>query len=129
MKRIGSDHIPFALAAFGTAGAIVVSYVPNIREDLTRHPSTCLFRQMTGYRCPFCGMTHAVIDLLHGNITLAASHNAIVFLLVLAAAVAFVGRVPRGREVLGRVTHRLPFLRPGSGAILAACYSLVRDVI
>ncbi len=129
MRRTGSEQVPLAMAAVGTAGAMVVSYVPAVREDVTRHPSTCLFRQLTGYRCPFCGMTHAVIDLLHGNLAAAAGHDAVVFILVLAVAVAFVGRVPMGRGLLDRVKRRLSFVGPGSGAILAALYSVARDVI
>jgi hypothetical protein len=27
----------------------------------------CVFRLMTGYRCPGCGMTHAAMALIHGQ--------------------------------------------------------------
>lgn len=40
----------------------------------------CPFRAATGLLCPGCGMTHAVLSLLHGEFAGAAHHNALIFL-------------------------------------------------
>ena len=35
----------------------------------------CVFRLVTGYRCPGCGMTHAAMALIHGQPTVAFREN------------------------------------------------------
>lgn len=36
---------------------------------------TCVFRLVTGYRCPGCGMTHAAMALIHGQPKVAFREN------------------------------------------------------
>ena len=37
----------------------------------------CVFRKLTGYQCPGCGMTHAMIELFRFNIKGAWDYNAL----------------------------------------------------
>lgn len=37
----------------------------------------CVFRLLTGYRCPGCGMTHAVAELSRGHFHAAMQENAL----------------------------------------------------
>ena len=41
-------------------------------------PSICLFRRVTGWSCPGCGMTRAVSSTLHGDIVAAIRFNRLV---------------------------------------------------
>lgn len=40
----------------------------------------CPLKRITGISCPFCGMTHAHIALLKGNLSAAFSYNRLFFL-------------------------------------------------
>ena len=50
---------------------------------LTRHPvgSLCLFRRVTGLRCPGCGMTRSVSLMAHGHPVLATRRNPLIWVL------------------------------------------------
>lgn len=128
MRRIGSKDLPSVLALTGTGAAAVVSYMPAVRQPLMDHPTACIFRRITGLRCPFCGMTHAVIDLMHGQLAAAAGHNALVFVLLLGVLVAAMGRTQSGRRTLMALRRRRPSATPGRFALAAAAYSVIRDI-
>lgn len=54
----------------------------------------CLFRALTGLRCPACGATRMALALLRGDVRTAFRHNPLLFLLspallAVAAAVQF----------------------------------------
>jgi Protein of unknown function (DUF2752) len=126
--RTGSEYVPVALAAAGTAAGLAVSYLPAIQDRLLSPHSGCLFRRVTGLKCPFCGMTHAVIAMDHGHVLLAARLNAIVFLLVIACLAAAANRFEQGRTLLARIRLRIPRLTTKGGLYLALAYSVLRDV-
>ena len=44
---------------------------------LTGYGIPCVFRLVTGLKCPGCGLTHAYIELLKGNIHGAMNYNAL----------------------------------------------------
>lgn len=44
---------------------------------LTGHGLPCIFRALTGYLCPGCGMTRAVVVILDGNFAKAWQYNAL----------------------------------------------------
>lgn len=44
---------------------------------LTGHGLPCIFRALTGYLCPGCGMTRAVVAILDGNFAKAWQYNAL----------------------------------------------------
>ncbi|MGL5786735.1 MAG: DUF2752 domain-containing protein [Bacteroidales bacterium] len=47
------------------------------------HTFPCMFYETTGYPCPSCGLTRAMMQLLHGNITDALRFNPLSLLLAL----------------------------------------------
>lgn len=129
MARIGSKAVPLVLATSGTASALLVSYVPSWRNDMLREPNHCLFRRLTGYRCPFCGMTHAVVDVLHGHLAAATTQNATVYLLVFAVMVAFAARTQAGMRLIATIRARWSFVNSQHFALVAGAYSVARDVL
>ncbi len=52
---------------------------------------TCLFRLVTGWPCPSCGLTHAFISLGHGRWVVGFFENIMSPVLFLAAAMIFIG--------------------------------------
>lgn len=50
--------------------------------SLTGRGIPCLFRVLTGYLCPGCGMTHAAAALIHGDFAGAYRENALVFTVI-----------------------------------------------
>lgn len=45
--------------------------------SITGHGIPCAFRLLTGYLCPGCGITHACIAILHGDLQGAFRDNAL----------------------------------------------------
>jgi hypothetical protein len=41
-------------------------------------PSVCLIKLITGHECPGCGMTHAVLNVIHLQFTNAFNYNKLV---------------------------------------------------
>ncbi len=44
-------------------------------------PSVCLIKNITGHECPGCGMTHAILNIFHGNFTQAFYYNKLVIVI------------------------------------------------
>jgi len=71
--------------------AIIISFPAFLAAmrflPLERLPSTCVFFHLTGYPCPTCGMTRAMIALTHLDLGRAVQLNllALVFLSVFLA--------------------------------------------
>lgn len=66
----------FGCAAVGMV--VVAALVPPGLLD--RLPALCLFRNLTGWECPGCGMTRAVLSLLRGDLATALHYNRMVVL-------------------------------------------------
>ena len=77
-----------SVAALGTAS---ISYWPGLSDRIFAAGGTCEFQQLFHWKCPFCGMTHAVVALLHGNFTSVFRLNpfAIIYLTGLIAMLAW----------------------------------------
>ncbi len=39
----------------------------NVPDWLEKHQLPCMYKSLTGYECPGCGMQRSFIDLLRGN--------------------------------------------------------------
>lgn len=74
------------LATLAGAYALFAAAAP-----IERFPSTCLFRRLTGHRCPLCGLTHATRALTRGDLRGALAQHPLAPLLW-AATVAALAR-------------------------------------
>lgn len=60
-------------AAFGLLLLVKMAYANYIMP----HMPPCIFRTLTGYRCPSCGLTHSVFALCRLDLVEAARQNLI----------------------------------------------------
>lgn len=60
----------------------------NLYQDkISAGPSVCLFKQVTGWACPSCGSTRAVIQIFHGHWLTALQLNPLGLLLLIGLVV------------------------------------------
>lgn len=71
-------------------------------EERDRIWIPCPIRTVFGVRCPGCGMTHALVALLRGDVRRAAQFNPFVFVLVPLVAI---GLVDLSRHLIERVNE------------------------
>lgn len=103
-----------AIGALLLAGVAAVALIGAFgshafRTSVAEGGIACMFRELTGLACPFCGLTHATIDLGHGNIGSALAAHPLSPLILLATVWAAVALI-RGRRpsIVGKpVTARL----------------------
>lgn len=110
LPRVAGGFLFLGVVGALLAGALVGD---ETRVVLAEGGPACLFRTLTGLVCPFCGMTHATLDLGAGRWASALNEHPLAPLVALA--VAWVGfRLGRGQrlELFGREI--------GSRALLAA---------
>ncbi|MEX2175787.1 MAG: DUF2752 domain-containing protein [Pirellulaceae bacterium] len=70
-------------------------------------PELCMFKRMTGWSCPGCGMTRCFISLAHGDLRAAWHYNPAGLLLFAVMAV----QIPLRTVQLIRIRRGLPELR------------------
>lgn len=80
----GSARTQLLIAA-GALAAFAIALVCFPPQRFAFYPA-CIFHQWTGLECPGCGFTRALSSLITGRARDAASENAMVFVLVPAAA-------------------------------------------
>ncbi|MFM7462917.1 MAG: DUF2752 domain-containing protein [Actinomycetota bacterium] len=69
----------------------------------------CIFRNLTGLPCPFCGSTRSVGQILQGDLSEALAFNPIGFLVVALIVIMTVtpATMERGSQTLSRLWERL----------------------
>jgi hypothetical protein len=117
---------PLAVLAAGAAGAAYL-YTTDPHEPGHLLPQ-CPFRFVTGLRCPACGGTRMVYDLMHGDFAQAWADNR---LLLLAApfALALLARWTweglRGRRWGPRLSRRTQYAILGTAVVWTVARNLV----
>lgn len=87
-----------ALLLAGAFGLLAIgAFAPeSIRNLVAEDGPGCIFRAVTGIVCPFCGMTHGLVALGHGDIAAAHDYNPLVIPVLLlhlwVGATVFLGR-------------------------------------
>lgn len=103
-KKSGSSS-PITLGGL-TAASIVpfVAAYPRVADAVVSdNTSYCAVQRLFGVQCPVCGLTHAMIDLVHGSFIEATRSNALIWLylgLVIVGWLSVAGiRVPVRRSL------------------------------
>lgn len=55
---------------------IFIAFKNSLMDFINAVPHFCLFHKITGFQCPFCGITRSLCELAEGNIILAVKLNA-----------------------------------------------------
>lgn len=113
-----------ALASWAAAASAAALLTP---EALPTEVTLCLFRTLTGLRCPGCGMGHAVLEALRGHLASSWSWHPFGALLALAwTAWALHGllNLLRGRSFSLGVPRPGPALGWGLAAAVLCAHAL-----
>jgi hypothetical protein len=86
-------------------------------------PTQCPLRAAFGICCPFCGGTHAMMALVHGDVAAALSWNAFAVLVMLPVATAMLAAGARMELGVGR--RLWPAGTPGKVGAIALGTALV----
>ncbi|HET6611628.1 MAG TPA: DUF2752 domain-containing protein [Kofleriaceae bacterium] len=73
--RLGGAHLLAGAIGLLAIGALAP---PSLRQFVAEDGPGCIFRAVTGIVCPFCGMTHGLIALGHGDLAAAHADNPLV---------------------------------------------------
>lgn len=92
-----------AAAILLTVAAIVVLYCFDPMK-VSFYPR-CPSKLLTGYDCPGCGTLRALHALSHGDVAAAWRFNAALFFALPAAAVFFIGDMPRAPRWASAAAH------------------------
>lgn len=106
--------------------AVVAASVLIPPDVVIGGPPTCLVRLLTGFDCPGCGMTRALVHLSHGRWSEALSFHPLVALvapLLWALWAALVFEVAARRDLLNRIpARRAETLMLGLAALFVAVW-------
>ena len=89
----------------------------------------CIFHEVTGLKCPSCGITHMIIQLLHLNFKAAYSLNQVVFILmplfIFAAGYHLFQYIKFGKAKIGKAENIICYVIIG----ILAVWGIVRNLI
>lgn len=89
----------------------------------------CLFRSITGFRCPGCGMTRMCVALLHLDFESAFHYNQVLFFLMPVLGIIFlidaVGYVKTGRWSAGRIQNYIFY----ASIIAMVAFGVLRNIL
>lgn len=88
----------------------------------------CLFRKITGWKCPGCGITGACMALLKGHFTEAFSYNPFLFIACPVIAYLIVksdaGYIKNGSYILGKTDEAISYIL----IALAVIFTVLRNI-
>ncbi len=124
MAQVGRRPRSGALApasgpALVATGLVAATAVVAVRDPFRHHLSPpCPFHALTGLWCPLCGATRAVWAAAHGHFGLMVQANALLPVMVLAVAWAWV-------TWLGKATGWWRCPSPSTRVVAGACAGLL----
>ncbi|MBM3720118.1 MAG: DUF2752 domain-containing protein [Actinobacteria bacterium] len=100
--------LPSRVALF-LLSALAIREVSLRTEGFQSGPVLCIFRNLTGLPCPFCGSTRSVGQILQGDFIEALAFNPIGFLVAALIVIMTVApaTMERGSQTLSRLWERL----------------------
>ncbi len=116
----GAVVLALAVAAMVVAGMLR----PDLRGVGTHEQLSlpvCSFAARTGWPCPTCGLTTSLAAMAHGNVGLAfraQPFGVVVFMVLVAAALAGGVELLSAWPILGRVRPRLWWVAAAVGGVL-----------
>jgi Protein of unknown function (DUF2752) len=111
---VGAPELLAASLCMASLGALALGAATHASPG---GPTLCPFRAVTGYPCPFCGLTRSLLALGRGDVV-AVFHFSPLGLFVPFAAAVLLAHVGRA-AVLGRpVGWPRPLLAAGTGLTL-----------
>ena len=89
----------------------------------------CFFYKITGYKCPGCGMTHALSEIWNGNFRSAWEYNALSFTVLPIVCIYLLYRSVREAMGKGEGFYIWEYILLAGLLIIALAYGYVRNKI
>ena len=126
MLKNSQKILLLCILPFTAAGALLLA-AALYRRYLLPHMPPCLFRTATGFRCPSCGMTHAVYALCRLDLPEVLRQNAMLLFGVLLGICYYAELWTRA---LGRPKKIIPRRRAFWIAVLIGwlAYTVLRNI-
>lgn len=127
MRTKSQRIVLLCILPFLAAGALLLAKALYARYVMPHMPP-CMLRTLTGWRCPSCGLTHAVFALCRGDVIGSVRENPILMFGVVIGALWY---LERWTDVLRKPKKLIP-RRSGFwvGVLIAlAVYTVLRNVI
>lgn len=112
---------------FFSAGALLLAKMFYARYVMP-HVPPCMLRTLTGWKCPSCGLTHAVFALCRGDVIGSLRENCVLMFGVLLGLLWY---LERWTDALGRPKRLIPRRAAFWYGVLTAwgIYAVLRNII
>lgn len=88
----------------------------------------CLFRKITGYMCPGCGMTHAIASILTGDIKAAWNYNELSITIVPIVCLYLLYRVVREKKQVKVEFYLWEYFLLAVLFVIVVAYGFMRNI-
>ena len=118
---------PYVVLGLAVASVLLALYAVFDPSEAVWMPK-CPFHLLTGLDCPGCGSQRALHALLHGDLSGALTHNALMLVMLPLIGLIALAEVNRRRwPRLFRLTSGAPFIYSILGAVVA--WAIIRNLI
>lgn len=91
-KLFSSWQNRYRLTILSILGAYFLVYISSLLDPYQEH-SVCVFKNLTGYPCPGCGMTRSTISLFKGHFIQSIMWNPLAIIVNIMAITALIWMV------------------------------------
>lgn len=88
----------------------------------------CIFRLLTGLKCPGCGMTHAIAAISEGSFKEAIDYNALSLTVLPVTCMYLLYRLFREQKGNGEDFYVWEYVLLGAMVLVALAYGLIRNI-